>query len=102
MSEAAWVKNQMRLPASSHREYLRQRMNSRYHGSFSSLGRASSPCGKMSRWTSAAFGSLDRGESIRIEGGSIFVNKKFRTVSKENVPSRWVAFEGFVGYLCSC
>jgi len=58
-----WIQDQMSLPVTSHREFFRQRTNTRLIHPVG-IGRSNHPCGKLSRWRNFAFSSKEGGRAV--------------------------------------
>ncbi|CAK0790463.1 unnamed protein product [Prorocentrum cordatum] len=74
----AWVKEQLALPAGSHREYYRKRVSSRLTES-PLVGSPRSRCSAGSRWHSFAFSIADKGKRINVTGNKIHVDGALRS-----------------------
>jgi cullin-associated NEDD8-dissociated protein 1 len=75
---ASWIHAQFSLPATSHREYYRARVNSHLVGDVG-VGVYRLPCQAGSRWNAFAFGAADKGKRIVVTGDKVYVGGLLRT-----------------------
>lgn len=78
MPYVEWIREQMALPAGSHREYLRRRVNPRLSDD-EPRAALRGLCTKGSRWVNYAFQTSDVGKSVVVEGNRIKVDGSLRT-----------------------
>jgi len=98
-SFAKWIQHQMNdIPATSHREFFRRRLNSRFDVA-KSIGMPNHPCRRYSQWRNFAFIELDYGRTVAIKpvdrggggGGddddafALYVDGNFRTLVRDDV-----------------
>ena len=88
MTFAKWIHEQMHdVPSTSHREFFRKRLNSRFDMA-RSIGMPNHPCEQFSRWRNFAFTERDYGRSVEIrhvastdKAYAIYVEGNFRTLA---------------------
>lgn len=66
-----WIKQQMALPATLHREYWRKRTNPRPVQGGTTLGNTVSPCQEGTRWHPWTFSQSDIGKDIAISSSGL-------------------------------
>lgn len=90
-----WILDQIRLPPTSHRAHIRQRMNPRMMGGDeSAVGLLSGPCDKGTRWHRYAFVRQDVGKELEISpsnisapGGQCYVSLLVDGIVRTQLPS---------------
>ena len=88
MTFAKWIYEQMHnVPSTSHREFFRKRLNSRFDMA-RSIGMPNHPCEQFSRWRNFAFTERDYGRSVEIrhvastdKAYAIYIEGNFRTLA---------------------
>jgi hypothetical protein len=77
-SRASYLKNQMQVGASSHREYFRKRTNSKWDAS-TQTAHSNHPCSPLSKWRKYTYIKQDRHHTI----DSTYVDTTFEIVPSE-------------------
>jgi len=75
----AWLTEQLSLPVESHREFYRARANPHYIEAVQDGFSERHQCSKGSRWYGYAFSGDDKGKSVEVSGGEVFVDGVKRT-----------------------
>ena len=99
-SPLAWVQNQMSLPATSHRQFFRERATS-WHTEITFQGLLSThPCSQDARYRKYAFARTDKERYVTIQSiGSkrvLSINGQIRTVVKFVKKGTWDSARGTV------
>eukprot|EP00931_Biecheleriopsis_adriatica_P060389 TRINITY_DN3626_c0_g1_i1.p1 TRINITY_DN3626_c0_g1~~TRINITY_DN3626_c0_g1_i1.p1 ORF type:complete len:2436 (-),score=328.82 TRINITY_DN3626_c0_g1_i1:104-7411(-) len=75
----AWIRNQISMPASTHRDYYRERANPHLFNATNPVGRERDRCSKGSRWHALAFSLEDLGKDVLVRRSQVWVAGSLRT-----------------------